>query len=94
LNAGTKTSLRSTADLPNGIELKTMNRARKYSSYDDYSRTAAKKECFRRIVFDVSENDFITDEQARGFVGRAVRSRGLGAAFLICHGRQLILVKA
>lgn len=82
------------ADLSNGIELKTMNRARKYSSFDDYSRTAAKKECFRRIVFDVSENDFITDEQAREFVERAVRSRGLGAAFLIGHGRQLILVKA
>lgn len=81
------------SDLANGIELKTMNNAKRYSSFDDYSRKALKKDCFKRIVFDVSENDFITDDQARKFVERTVRSRNLGSAFLIGHGKQLVLVK-
>jgi len=40
-----------------------------------------------------SRRSTITDDQARKFVERTVRSRNLGSAFLIGHGKQLILVK-
>ena len=63
------------ADLDTGIEIKTMDDAAGYSSFDRYARRTKKKAGVSLLVFDVSENQHLTDEDAAAYIARALKAR-------------------
>ena len=80
------------ADLDTGIEIKTMDDAAGYSSFDRYARRAKKKGGVLMLVFDVSENQHLTDEDAAGYIAKALKARRYPYARMIGHGRQLTTI--
>lgn len=76
------------SDLDTGIELKTVYAATSSNTFDSHVRSGRKKDS-ALIVFDISQNTMLDDNQAASMIADACRNRGVPGSLMITHEREL-----
>jgi len=80
-------------DLASGVEIKTLDGAKTYNTFSSQISSGAGKKGLTRLVIDVSQNPYVSDELATEWVARRIgRYPHIQRAFVIGHGRQMIRV--
>ena len=72
-------------DLDTGLEIKNVQSAKSENTISKHIGKAKRKQGYRQIVIDVSENPNISDEEARGMIVSSLRRRSMPSALTINH---------
>ncbi|MEE1273400.1 MAG: hypothetical protein UHI81_02745 [Olegusella sp.] len=73
---GSRGITHSRPDLDTGLEIKNTRMASRYSTFDAYVKKSKKaKEGLVAVVFDLSENNHFTDDEASEMLSRVARNR-------------------
>ena len=62
-------------DLDTGLEIKNVQSAKSENTISKHIGKEKRKQGYRQIVIDVSENPSISDEEARGMIASSLRRR-------------------
>ena len=76
-------------DLDTGLEIKNVSAAKSENTISKHIGTAKKKRGFKQIVIDVSENDNITDEEARRMIASSLRRHSMSSALMVNHKGEI-----
>lgn len=76
-------------DLDTGLEIKNVSSAKSENTISKHIGTAKKKRGFRQIVIDVSENDNLSDEEARLMIASSLRRHSMSSALMINHEGEI-----
>ncbi len=72
-------------DLDTGLEIKNVQSAKSENTISKHIGKEKRKQGYRQIVIDVSENPSISDEEARGMIASSLRRRSMPSALMINH---------
>lgn len=72
-------------DLDTGLEIKNVSTSRSENTISKHIGKSKKKRGYAQIVIDVSENEGLTDEEARKMIANSLRRHRLASALLIRH---------
>ena len=73
-------------DLDTGLEIKNVQSAKSESTISKHIGKAKRKQGYRQIAIDVSENPSISDEEARGMITSSLRRHSMPSALMVNHG--------
>lgn len=73
-------------DLDTGLEIKNVQSAKSESTISKHIGKAKRKQGYRQIAIDVSENPNISDEEARGMIASSLRRHSMPSALMVNHG--------
>lgn len=73
-------------DLDTGLEIKNVQSAKSENTISKHIGKAKRKQGYRQIVIDVSENPNISDEEARGMIASSLRRHSMPSALMVNHG--------
>ena len=76
-------------DLDTGLEIKNVSSAKSENTISKHIGTAKKKRGFRQIAIDVSENDNLSDEEARRMIASSLRRHSMSSALMINHEGEI-----
>lgn len=76
-------------DLDTGLEIKNVSSAKSENTISKHIGTAKKKRGFKQIVIDVSENDNLTDEEARRMIASSLRRHSMSSALMVNHEGEI-----
>ncbi len=83
----------SRADLSTGIEIKTVYTAKSENTFKSHMKSIVGKQNVRFAVFDISENDGVTDEKAEEWIRKYMRRYGITETRLLLHDGTLKTIK-
>lgn len=72
-------------DLDTGLEIKNVQSAKSENTISKHIGKAKRKQGYRQIVIDVSENPNISDEEARGMIASSLRRHSMPSALMVNH---------
>ncbi|MEI2999216.1 MAG: hypothetical protein V8T51_08445 [Senegalimassilia faecalis] len=72
-------------DLNTGLEIKNVQSAKSENTISKHIGKAKRKQGYRQIVIDVSENPNISDEEARGMIASSLRRHSMPSALMVNH---------
>lgn len=72
-------------DLDTGLEIKSVQSAKSENTISKHIGKAKRKQGYRQIVIDVSENPNISDEEARGMIASSLRRHSMPSALMVNH---------
>lgn len=73
-------------DLDTGLEIKNVQSAKSENTISKHIGKAKRKQGYRQIVIDVSENPNISDEEARDMIASSLRRHSMPSALMVNHG--------
>ena len=76
-------------DLDTGLEIKNVSSAKSENTISKYIGTAKKKRGLKQIVIDVSENDNLSDEEARRMIVSSLRRHSMSSALMVNHEGEI-----
>ena len=76
-------------DLDTGLEIKNVSSAKSESALSKHIGTAKKKRGLKQIVIDVSENDNLSDEEARRMIVSSLRRHSMSSALMVNHEGEI-----
>ena len=76
-------------DLDTGLEIKNVSSAKSENTISKHIGKAKKKRGFKQIVIDVSENDNLSDEEARLMIASSLRRHSMSSALMINHRGEI-----
>ena len=76
-------------DLDTGLVIKNVSSAKSENTISKHIGTAKKKRGFKQIVIDVSENDNLSDEEARRMIASSLRRHSMSSALMINHEGEI-----
>lgn len=76
-------------DLDTGLEIKNVSSAKSENTISKHIGNAKKKRGFRQVVIDVSENDNLTDEDARRMIASSLRRHSMSSALMVNHEGEI-----
>ena len=76
-------------DLDTGLEIKNVSSAKSENTISKHIGTAKKKRGLKQIVIDVSENDNLSDEQARRMIVNSLRRHSMSSALMVNHEGEI-----
>ena len=76
-------------DLDTGLEIKNVSSAKSENTISKHIGNAKKKRGFRQVVIDVSENDNLSDEDARRMIASSLRRHSMSSALMINHEGEI-----
>lgn len=72
-------------DLDTGLEIKNVQSAKSENTISKHIGKAKRKQGYRQIVVDVSENPNISDEEARSMIASSLRRHSMPSALMVNH---------
>lgn len=75
-------------DLAGGIEIKTLRETSSFNTVDGYIKNTSSKQGAKRLYFDNSENNNLSDKQLASFILRSRRFKS-GAIYILGHDKKL-----
>lgn len=72
-----------------GLEIKNVSSAKSENTISKHIGKAKKKRGFKQIVIDVSENDNLSDEEARLMIASSLRRHSMLSALMINHRGEI-----
>ena len=76
-------------DLDTGLEIKNVSSAKSENTISKHIGTAKKKRGLKQIVIDVSENDNLSDEEARRMIVSSLRRHSMSSALMVNHEGEI-----
>ena len=76
-------------DLDTGLEINNVSSVKSENTTSKHIGTAKKKRGFKQIVIDVSENDNLSDEEARRMIASSLRRHSMSSALMISHEGEI-----
>ena len=76
-------------DLDTGLEIKNVSSAKSENTISKHIGTAKKKRGLKQIVIDVSENDNLSDEEARRMIVNSLRRHSMSSALMVNHEGEI-----
>ena len=76
-------------DLDTGLEIKNVSSAKSESAISKHIGTVKKKRGLKQIVIDVSENDNLSDEEARRMIVSSLRRHSMSSALMVNHEGEI-----
>lgn len=72
-------------DLDTGLEIKSVQSAKSENTISKHIGKTKRKQGYKQIVIDVSENPNISDEEARGMIASSLRRHSMPGALMVNH---------
>ena len=76
-------------DLDTGLEIKNVSSAKSENTISKHIGNAKKKRGLKQIVIDVSENDNLSDEEARRMIVNSLRRHSMASALMVDHEGEI-----
>lgn len=76
-------------DLDTGLEIKNVSSAKSENTISKHIGNAKKKRGFKRVVVDISENDNLSDEEARRMIASSLRRHSMASALMVDHEGEI-----
>lgn len=76
-------------DLDTGLEIKNVSSAKSENTISKHIGNAKKKRGFKQVVIDVSENDNLSDEEARRMIASSLRRHSMASALMVDHEGEI-----
>ena len=76
-------------DLDTGLEIKNVSSAKSENTISKHIGNAKKKRGLKQIVIDVSENDNLSDEEARRMIASSLRRHSMASALMVDHEGEI-----
>ena len=77
------------SDLDTGLEIKNVSSAKSENAINKHIGTAKKKRGLKQIVIDVSENDNLSDEEARRMIVSSLRRHSMSSVLMVNHEGEI-----
>lgn len=76
-------------DLDTGLEIKNVSSAKSENTISKHIGNAKKKRGFKQVVVDISENDNLSDEEARRMIASSLRRHSMASALMVDHEGEI-----
>lgn len=76
-------------DLDTGLEIKNVSSAKSENAISKHIGNAKKKRGFKQVVVDISENDNLSDEEARRMIVSSLRRHSMSSALMVNHEGEI-----
>ena len=76
-------------DLDTGLEINNVSSVKSENTTSKHIGTAKKKRGFKQIVIGVSDNDNLSDEEARRMIASSLRRHSMSSALMISHEGEI-----
>ena len=76
-------------DLDTGLEINNVSSAKSENTISKHIGTAKKKRGFKQVVVDISENDNLSDEEARRMIASSLRRHSMASALMVDHEGEI-----
>lgn len=81
-------------DLASGLEIKNVQTSSSKNTISKHLSNARKKQGFVQVVIDVSENENLSDDEARQYIKLGLKRHNMKCAFMINHSYRIETVWA
>ena len=76
-------------DLDTGLEINNVSSAKSENAISKHIGNAKKKRGFKQVVVDISENDNLSDEEARRMIASSLRRHSMASALMVDHEGEI-----